>query len=987
MSKNVLILFIAVFIIGINKNTYGQRNLIIVESVVKNSNGQPVPGALVSGNEGAVEAITDADGKFTIQVRDRSSLLVEAEGYEVLNIALFGSDLSEIILHDAIFLMGSEDMVNIAFGKVKKKEVIGAVSVINSEKIRTTDANENISSTLLGKFPGLLANNYLRGLGSALIVVDGIPRDPSTLNLSEIDQVTVLKDGHSAILWGSAAKNGVIQITTKRGQALKREVKVSIDQGFATPVVLPEYLGSAEYFKLYNEALTNDGFSPSRTEETIALYNGSNPYRYPDVDYYSSEYLKNKYPTSRILTEFGGGNDNTQYYANVGWNRRGYLYNLGEAANMGSNRFNMRANVDFKINSFIKSTLDGVFIVGYSKNPAGNFWSDASTLHPDYYSPLLPISMMNDSPAIADKLATAKLINGQYILGGTQQYTSNPYGNMFLAGYVETYDRVATINNTIDFNLNALVSGLSFKTFFMYDVYNMYNMTIDKTYAIYTPTWDADGKITNLTTEGRDWNTGNKNMPMDNRYFERKIGGYAMFDYHKTFSKVHTVSGVLLGYFNRLRGNNTIIDRKNAHLGLRLAYDYNKKYFADFSSNYTHGYYLKPGNRGGYSPSLGLAWVISEEDFMNNDFIDYLKIRTSASIQNLDLAYLTTGRPYELSYVSSGSNFAWGDGAYSSATYVPTKTANNNLTFEKMSSINFGFEGYFFNRILYAEGNVFKNNWTGQVVRQGSIYPAYVGAFYPYENYNNTKYSGIELGLVLSESVGDFSFELGTNFMYASSKRTKVREVWANDYQYRSGKPNDAIFGMEALGLFQNENEIANSPKQTFSVPKPGDIKYKDQNDDGVINNDDQVEIGNSLPKLSYGINILLRYGNFSLMATGTGYGGFDYILSNDYFWVDGNKKYSAEVLNRWTPSTATTATYPRLSSSANTNNHQYSTYWLKDGKYFNLNRVQLTYHIPESILKNWIIKGSSVYVRGSNLGMLCPDSEKRQLNIGSEPN
>jgi TonB-linked SusC/RagA family outer membrane protein len=827
----------------------------------------------------------------------------------------------------------------------------------------------------------------MRGLGNALFVVDGLPRDPSILNLSEIEQVSVLKDGHAAMLWGSAAKNGVIQITTKRGKALKRKVGVSVDQGIGLPVALPEYLGSAKYFELYNEALVNDGLAPSRNAATIALYDGSNPYRYPDVDYYSSEYLKSMVPVSRVLTEFGGGNENTQYYANVGWNRSGQLYKLGEAAKMGTNRFNMRSNVDFKINDFIKSTLDGVFIVTYGRNPAGNFWNDASTLHPHYYSPLLPVSMIDNTTALQDQLAVAKKINGEYILGGTGQFMSNPYGNMFLAGYVENNARTATISNTIDVSLDALLEGLSFKTFFSYDAYNTYASAVNNVYAVYSPTWNAENKITGLQMINQDRNTGEKNMPIAQRYFERRLASYAMFDYRNTFQQAHTVSAVLLGYYNKTRYNNALIDGKNAHLGLRIGYDFNKKYYADFSSTYTNGFYLKPGSKGGFAPSLGLGWVMSEEDFLGDSkVVDFLKIRASAAIQNLDLNYLGTGYPYEQSYIQAGMNFDFGNVTRSTQTYIATRMANNNLTFEKMKSINVGFDGYFFNRSLYAEGNVFSNWWTGQVVRPASIYPAYLSYYYPFENYNSTRYSGVELGLVYAKSYGELSFELGTNFMYTASKRTKVLENFAFDYQNRQGKPTDVIFGLEALGLFKDTPDIDGSDQQKYSIVKPGDIKYMDQNNDDIINANDQIEIGNALPRISYGINLLVRYKGLSLMAAATGYGGYDYIQGGDYFWVDGNKKYSAEVLNRWTPATASSASYPRLSTQSNTNNYQNSTYWLKRGNFFSLNRVQLTYHFPQSFLSQWIMRELSVYLRGSNLGMFCPDADKRQLNIGFAP-
>ncbi|MDD4922839.1 MAG: SusC/RagA family TonB-linked outer membrane protein, partial [Bacteroidales bacterium] len=894
MNKRYIPLLIAFLFLGISGKAFGQIKekqskgvtSVTVTSIVKDDSGRPVPKVLVSGKEGAIEVMTDAEGHFTIKVPEKTDLLFEAEGYETKNVPVYDAMDGAITIKKADFLMEDANMVNIAFGKVRKKEVIAAVSVIDPKKMKKTDGTEYFYDALTAKVPGLLGNNNLRGLGSALIVVDGIPRDPSNLNLSEIDQISVLKDGNASMLWGSQAQNGVIQITTKRGTAFKRKVEVSVEQGFSKPVALPKYLGSAEYFTLYNEARVNDGLTASRSESTIALYaDSSNHYRYPNVDYYSSEYLKELRPTTSVLTQFSGGNATTQYYANVGWNRKGTLYNLGKAADMSSNRFNMRANVNFKVNEYIKSSVDAVIVFDMNKNPNGNFWSDASTLHPDYYSPLLPISAVKNTPGLAAQLGTAKQINNGYILGGTAQYASNPYGNMFLSGNVTNNQRNASINNSIEFDLRNITPGLKFRTYLSFDVYNRYNVQVTNQYAVYTPTWDSSDSISALTMVGTDATSGVQNMPVSSMYFERRIGTYAMFDYAKTIGKDHTIAATLLGYWDKFRQDAVLIDQKDAHLGLRVTYDYKKKYFADFSSTYTNGFRLMPGKRGGYAPSLALAWILSEEDFMKDSKqVDYLKLRGSASIQNLDLNNLgTEWRPYEESFMMSGSYYNYADGTRQTQGVTIMRSANPNLTFEKMKSVNLGIEGSFFNRLLSVDANVFTQRWTGQVVRQSSTYSSFLGSYYPYENYNETGYYGGELGLTLAKSIGKFSFQLGSNLLYATSKVLKKSELWGNDYQYRQGKSVDGIYGLEALGLFQDVTEIANSPVQKYSEAKPGDIKYKDQNDDHMIDANDQVRIGNSQARFSYGLNLLLKYGNLSLMATGDGRSGYQYLQRGEY--------------------------------------------------------------------------------------------------------
>ena len=275
--------------------------------------------------------------------------------------------------------MEKKSAVNVAFGKVKRGDLVNAVSVINPADIQKYDNIQAITAALNGRVPGLLNGSNNRGIGTAMYIVDGLPRDISTINLAEVDQISVLKDINSSILYGNGAVNGVILITTKRGQAYKRQVNVSGYYGISTPAALPKYLPSADYMELYNEARENDGLATKYDAATIANYRFGNPYRFPSVDYYSKEYLKDVKPFSRIMTELSGGNEVTTYYSNVGWEHSGSLLNFGEGKTAQLNRFNIRGNVDMKINSWIKSSLDAVAVFNNNKGPVSNYWEEAAT--------------------------------------------------------------------------------------------------------------------------------------------------------------------------------------------------------------------------------------------------------------------------------------------------------------------------------------------------------------------------------------------------------------------------------------------------------------------------------------------------------------------------------------------------------------------------------------------------------------------------------
>ncbi|MGV8094974.1 MAG: TonB-dependent receptor plug domain-containing protein [Mangrovibacterium sp.] len=602
------VLFLSVFSGGAFGQETQQRKRTKIQSVVVDESNKPIPDAVITGNEGTIETVSDAEGKFTIEVPASSKLLIEAKGFNDTTLLISqGSD--PIILKKSTFLMGNDHTVHIAFGQVKEKELVNAVSFVNPKDIIRYDNSQYLYDAIRSRVPGLFGSNNIRGIGAALFIVDGFPRDVSDINLEEVEQITVLKDANAAALWGTQARNGVVIVTTKRGQAYKRRINVSAEQGMAKPVALPKYLNSPDYMNLYNEALANDGLPAAYADATIAHYSdGTNPYRYPSVDYYSSEYLRDYKPFTRMVTEFSGGNEATRYFTSVGWMHSGSLYALGTGRDASVDRFNVRCNVDLKINDYIKSYVNALVVVEGDKGPNGSFWSNAAKLHPDYYSPLIPVSLIKSDAdwTAGGDLASSQLINGRFLPGGTSQYTDNAYGNMFLGGYTQNMRRTARVNMGIDIDLRGIAKGLRFRTLLSTNIYNVYNETVNNTYAVYQPTWatyNGNDSISALKKIGADLNTGVQNLS-DGGY-TRSFGTYAMLDYARTFGSNHSLTGTFLGYFDNLSQSAVIINEKNSHLGLRLTYDFKKRYFIDFSSAYVNGFKLGKGNKGGFSPTLG----------------------------------------------------------------------------------------------------------------------------------------------------------------------------------------------------------------------------------------------------------------------------------------------------------------------------------------------------------------------------------------------
>lgn len=989
--KNIFLIYLVLFVFTsglVEAQPRAKQPTVTIESVIKDDQGRPVQGAKIYGKEGAIIVKSDATGHFKISVPESSDLLIESDGFES-QVMSQEAARSGISLKSSPFLRGENDDVKVAFGTVKKADLLGDISVIKPSEFIGYDNTQYVPDAITGRVAGMFGSTNIRGLGDAMVVLDGIPRyskiSDINLNMEEIDQITVLKDAGAVALYGTQARNGVIVITTKRGKAYKRDINVSVQYGIAKPKALPQYLGSADYMELYNEASINDGLLSKYDAATINNYRTGNPYRYPSVDYYSSDYLKPFRTYSNAITEFSGGNKNTQFYANLGWGRNGSLLDFGQGKDANSNRFNARANVDFKITDFIKSNVDIAGIFNFNKSQKGSYYSDASSLRPYLFSPLLPFDLMQRNNAALQTLVKARKnqVDNQYLLGGTQQNQTTPFADVYAGGINQPVNRTMQFNNGIDVDLGMLTKGLSLKTNMSFDFYNSYNQNIANTYSIYQPVWSATAdSITALTKYGTDARPGTQNVSSPD--FLRRLGFFGQIDYKRSFG-MHNVDATLLGFANTIKLKGTLQPDKNTHVGLRLAYNYNNKYYADFSSAYISSNQLPQGNRGSFSPTLSLGWVISKEGFLSdNKNIDYLKMKASAGVINTDLSL--GGFYYYESVFGGQGSYTWSDGAWSNSGIGSTRGANNNLGFEQRQEFNLGLEGQFFNRLVLVDANLFSTRIANKYTRRATLYPTYYSDFMPYDNYDIDGYSGAELGITYSKKLGDFGFDLGVTGMYWNSKVIQKDEIYSQEYLYRKGKPVDAYFGLEAEGLFKDAADISSHAFQTFGVVKQGDIKYRDQNGDKVIDSNDQVKIGRSNAPLSYGLNLKLTWKNFSLFAIGTGSNGSDAFLSGSYYRPDGDVKYSVIARERWTPATNATATYPRLSAKTNTNNNQTSTFWEYDNNSFSLNRVQLTYEMPESICSKMAMKTLSIYLSGSGIGTISKQNDVRYLTIGAEP-
>jgi TonB-linked SusC/RagA family outer membrane protein len=903
-----------------------------------------------------------------------------------------------------------DSLINVAFGTVAKKDLLGAVSTVNvSDLLKKSYSSYSLDGirSFVGGYTGNIWGQ------SPLILVDGIPRNAGDIHPSEIESISILKDASAIVLYGSKAAKGVVLITTKRGKVKPLSIDIRANTGLYFPKRYPNYLNAADYMTLYNEACRNDGIT-ERYDKAL-IYNtamGTNPYRYPDIDFFDSEYLKKTYNKSDLIGEVSGGNERARYYSNFGLSYNNSLMKFGEQKKNNDFRFNVRANVDVNLTDFLTASANVVAIFSDKYTGRGDFWGSSATLRPNWFSPLVPISMLDPynvslKAVVESSEKSKRIINGKYLLGGTSTDLTNVFADMLVAGYIKNKNRKFMFDVNVAADLGSILKGLTFKTVYSVDYNNAYSEAYKVDYAVYQPTWsNMNGKdmIIGLTKYNQD--THSTNEYVGDSSFDQTMTFSAQFNYNQTFGQHHNVSASLIGW-----GYQTQISKdanhegssyhrpSNVNLGLQAAYNYRHRYYFDFSAAEVHSAKLPKGHRDAFSPTVSLGWRISDEDFFkdNISFVDNLKLTASYANLHQDIDIIDGSTEYYMYkgyYDDAGGWYQWLDNVAGGWTTASKRGNNPNLTFIQRKEFRTGLEASLLDKLIALDVNYFLQNTNGGLARgSNTIYPSYYSSwdfsFLPYVNYNKDRRSGIDFSVNLDKKVGQVDCSIGFSGMYFSSKVIRRDEVYEDAYQYRVGKPLDSYWGYISEGFFQDQADIDNHARQTFGDEKPGDIKYKDVNEDGVIDSRDQVNLGHNgwaVSPFTYGLNLTLKWNNFTFFVMGTGNSGAIGFKNSSYYWIRGDSKYSDVVLGRWTEETKHTATYPRLTTTTNSNNFQNSTFWMYETDRFDLSKIQLTYDFNDKIFKNSFIHGLSVYFGGENLLTISNERKLMETNVGAAP-
>jgi TonB-linked SusC/RagA family outer membrane protein len=895
-----------------------------------------------------------------------------------------------------------DSLVNVAFGQTSKEDLMGGVSEVNVAELMKKDYHNYSLDGLQSLIGGYNGNIW----GQApLVLIDGVPRDASNVKASEVDKITVLKGASAVVLYGSKGAKGVILITTKRGKAQRLTIEANANTGFYVAKRYPNYLGASEYMSLYNEACANDGINAKYSADEI--YNTAShtdTYRYPDMDLYSSEYQRKAYNRTDATMEVTGGNDNAKYYANFGMQYNSSFLKYGDHKNDNNLAFNVRGNIDARITSWLSAFANVGININNQYSDRGDFWGAAASLRPNWYTALIPIDMIDTNNSSLKTIVgnSNNIIDGKYLLGGTSTDQTTLYGDMLAAGYVKDKNRNFLFDVGVNADLSMLLKGLSFKATFSVDYWDYYSEAWKEGYAVYEPTWsNMNGKdmVMGLTKYGSDTNSTNEYVGSSS--YNQTMTFRGQFDYNNTFNKLHNVSASLIGWgYQRQESKDSDHSSSSYHrisnlnLGLRAAYNFNHLYYAELAAALVHSAKLPEGKRNAISPSVTLGWRLGQESWFKNalPFVDDAKINASYAVLNQDID-ISDYYMYKGYYNQKGGWYQWEDATQGGNCNTSTRGENMDLGYIQRKEWRIGFEASLLNKLVTIDFNYF-NQLTDGLLTTGSstIYPAFFsgnGSFLPYLNYNQDTRKGFDFTVNLNKKIGQVEATLGLTGQVLTTNAKRRDEVYSDSYQYRAGHALDTQWGYICEGFFSDATDIANHAKQTFGDVQPGDLKYKDVNGDGTIDSKDQVDLGKagwSAAPFIYGINLTLKWKQFTLFASATGQTGAIGIKNSSYYWVKGSSKYSDVVLGRWTPETANTATYPRLTTTDNSNNFQSSTFWRYSTDRLDLQRVQLTYDLPSHLFTNKIISAMSVYFLGESLFTISNNYKLMETNVGSAP-
>lgn len=1007
--------------------TTQNHKITVSGTVLDKTTNDPLIGVSVVV-KGVVNAgtITDMDGKFTLKLPYAEAPLVFSYlGYQPQEIVPGAKKELTVLLQEDTKAL--QEVVVVGYTKQRKETMIGSVATITTKDL-TQSPTANINNALAGRLPGLIVNQYaggepgvdqselfIRGKAtygnqSAIVIVDGIERDMSYLAPDEIETFTILKDASATAAYGIRGANGVIVITTKRGKAAeKATVNLKASIGINQPIGFPEYLGSADYATLYNEARLNDAKMTGADISSLNLFSqqaidnfrrakgdNSDGLGY-DWDYYDFAFKPGL--QEDVSLSIRGGTDKVRYYVLANYFSQGGNYKYSNAGEYDSQtkftRYNFRSNIDININRYLSTRLDlGARITDRNApgTTAGRLMTICAT-----QPPYLPILVEENAHPQNEEYIQQ---NPRGMLYGDNIYRYNLLGELSRTGYLNEKNTYLNGSFAMNLDMEFLTKGLKAEVMFSYDASEgrWINRKLDTykdgyreypKYATFMPIEGSDAYMAGGHYTGA-YKTGNKydiDQTIGNGFSHNASDGrtyiQARLDYNRLFSNRHEVTAMLLAN----RGNRTVNNELAYHsqgITGRFAYYYNQKYLMEFNFGYNGSENFTPGKRYGFFPAGSIGWVVSEEEFMKKaSWIDFLKVRASYGLVGSDnvssrfpyLAFYGGGSGYDF-----GNNFGTNVGGTSEGNL-----ANANLTWEKARKLNVGIDFTTLNQRLALTIDAFYEYRFDIITDMNSDgimgYPDIVGKDAALQNLGEVSNRGVDIELSWNDKIGkDFRYYIRPNLTFSRNRLEYKAEVARkNSWRKETGKRlyENFVYVFDHFVADQEEADRLNKiGYQPWGQLIPGDVVYKDLDRNGVIDDEDRTAMGNPRsPELMFGIPFGFQYKNFDFSVLLQGATKSSILLNGaavfDFpqFEQDKIGRVKKMHLDRWTPETAATAKYPALHYGTHDNNKNgNSSLFLYDASYLRLKNVEIGYNVSPKLLRKFHVQQARIYVQGLNL-------------------
>jgi TonB-linked SusC/RagA family outer membrane protein len=971
--------------------------VVITGRVISAEDDEPLPGVNVVLKGTSKGTVTDLEGNFTIDVPGENSVLVfSSVGYLSEEVVVGNQTVIDMVMAPDITAL--EEIVVVGYGTQKKGSVIGSVDRMEIQHLK--QPTRTISTSLAGRLAGVVAvqnsgepgydgaDFWIRGVNtftgntSPLILVDGIERDLDNVDPEEITDFTILKDATATAVYGVRGANGVVLITTKRGSVGAPQINLRMETSVSDPLELPDFVDGGDYMRLQNEALRNNGKNSLFSEEDISrTTSGYDPYFYPNVNWID-ELISHWSLSERATLNASGGSERVRYFVSGAFLNQGGMWKKFGGTSYNNNvnvkRYNFRSNVDMNVTSTTVLSVNLAAILedrNYPGASSGDIFSWMLQSPPTWY----PMTYPDEGK----------------VPGYPYSMTRNPYQLLARSGYTTENHSTVQSNFNINQELDFITEGLWARGLFSFDSYTSAVIRREmkpRPYLIIPYGFDAEGNPILKDEEGNyNYQDQEPNSTdyheyltrsVETPYTDRSLYIEASLNYDRTFGK-HGIGALMLynqsdKTFPTYEGIYESVPKRHQGLTGRCSYSFDEKYFGEFNFGYNGSENFASGKRYGFFPSMAVGWVPTKESFMEviSPVVQYLKIRLSHGIVGNDglnsrFVYLTRVEATDTN-VGFGTNngYGYGSGQGINITYY----GNPDATWEEATKSDLGIEMHFLNNFVL-QGDLFYEKRENIWVQLSKVSDIFGFSTNPYANVGEMENKGIDAFLEYNKSFkndlavtfkGTFTFS--QNNILANGEETKKYA-----YQSQIGQSYGREMGYLAEGLFIDQAEIDNSPSQVAigGESLPGDIKYKDVNDDGIIDQFDRVYLGHpNIPEITYGFgsNVFYKNFDFSFLFQGASRVSF---FANPKSFPEENRGNVLTVVadSYWSHQTQDlNADFPRLGVGGQDKNYTNSSWWLRDGSYVRLKQVEVGYSLPKGFLEKYKVNGARIYINGLNL-------------------